>query len=356
MSLPHAVGRFRFLRSAPARFAFAALAWLVLISALHAWRNGERSAGRVVRLGHMPVLSNLACPILEEASKGSDLRYSAIKFSSFSEMGEALRGGTIDAAFIIAPLPLVMRSQGVKVKIVSIGNRHESTLVARKELGIGRGQVRLLAGRTVAVPLRYSGHHVALLRLLRRNQMAQDAVRIVEMQPPDMAAALRNGSLDAYFVGEPFAARSVRAGLATVVEYVEEDWPGFLCNVVAVREDWIRKEPEVVRALVAGIVRANLWARDHRVEAATVASKYWGHEVDLLRYAMDTPPGRMIFDRPVPAWADIRELYAELVLAGLAAPSSTGVAADATDESLASSAPTGGITDDIRSVLVQPGR
>ncbi len=207
---------------------------------------------------------------------GADVRFSALKFSSFAEMGEAFRNHSIDAAFIIAPLPLVLRSQGVPGKIVYIGNRHESTLVSRKELGLARGQFRLLAGRTVAVPLRFSGHALALGRLLRANQMDESAIRVVEMPPPDMAAALQNGSLDAYFVGEPFAARSVKAGLANVVEYVEDGWPGFLCNVMIVHDDLIAREPELVRRLVHGTVRASLWASRNRKQAVAIASLAWG--------------------------------------------------------------------------------
>ncbi|MBK8595970.1 MAG: ABC transporter substrate-binding protein [Holophagales bacterium] len=302
-------------------------------------------------MGHMPVLSNLSCPILEEASQGADVRLSALKFSSFAEMGEAFRNHSIDAAFIIAPLPLVLRSQGVPAKIVYIGNRHESTLVARKELGLARGQFRLLAGRTVAVPLRFSGHALALRRLLRANRMEESAIRIVEMPPPDMAAALQNGSLDAYFVGEPFAARSVKAGLAGVVEYVEDGWPGFLCNVMIVHDDLIAREPELVRRLVHGAVRASLWAGRNRNQAVAIASRAWGQPNDLLSFAMDTPPGRIVFDRGVPKEAEVRELFDEMVRAGLIDAGKAAVVPDVVDGSFARTATGEGLTADVRSVL-----
>ena len=49
-------------------------------------------------------------------------------------MGEALRNDHIQAAFIIAPLSIVLHQQGAGVKLIYIGNRHESTLVYRKDL------------------------------------------------------------------------------------------------------------------------------------------------------------------------------------------------------------------------------
>jgi len=341
----------RLVSSTAVRLGVAAAVWLISIGALHRWRNGEDEGVRIVRMGHMPVLSNLSCPVLDEASRGADVRLSALKFSSFAEMGEAFRNHSIDAAFIIAPLPIVLRSQGVPAKIVYIGNRHESTLVARRELGLARGQFRLLAGRTVAVPLRFSGHALALRRLLRANRMEESAIRIVEMPPPDMAAALQNGSLDAYFVGEPFAARSVKAGLANVVEYVEDGWPGFLCNVMIVHDDLIAREPELVRRLVHGAVRASLWTGRNRKQAVAIASRAWGQPPDLLAYAMDTPPGRIVFDRGVPTEEDVRELFDEMARAGLIDAGKAPVVGDVVDGSFARSATAEGLTADVRSVL-----
>lgn len=338
-------------RRAARRLAAVSLLWLGSISALHYWRNGDPATRRVVRMGHMPVLSNLSCPLLDKASEDADVRFVALKFSSFAELGEAFRNGDIEAAFIIAPLPVVLRSQGLGLRIVYIGNRHESTLVARRELGLGPGQAARLAGRTVAVPLRFSGHTLALRRLLSRHGGDPSAVRVVEMPPPDMPSALQNGSLDAYFVGEPFAARSVQAGFATVVERVEDGWPGFLCNVMIVHETFLQRDPALARALIQGAVRASLWSREHKREAIAVASRAWGQPVELLAYALDTPPDRVVFDQSTPRVNEVRELVDEMVQAGLLEASRAPAASDLVDDRLAASASAEGLTADIRSVL-----
>ncbi len=141
----------KLVKSAGWRVAAVVLAWLVLISWLHFRLNYEHGQRRVIRMGYMPVITNLAAPLLDYASKdGSGLRFEALKFSSFAEMGESLRNGHIQAAFIIAPLSIVLHQQGADVRIMYIGNRHESTLVYRKDL-----QVKTfadLAGKSIAVP------------------------------------------------------------------------------------------------------------------------------------------------------------------------------------------------------------
>ena len=191
------------------RFALGSLVWFVLISGLHWWLNYDHGHQKVVKMGYMPVITNMAAPLLDHASaKKSDVRFKALKFSSFAEMGEALRNDEIQVAFIIAPLSIVLRQQGVDVKVVYIGNRHESTLVTRKDLNIK--DVQGLAGTTVAVPMRFSGHNLSLLRLMEENNMSGE-VNIVELNPPDMASALTTGALDAYYVGEPFAAQTLKS-------------------------------------------------------------------------------------------------------------------------------------------------
>ena len=118
------------------KIGLIALGWLVLISWLHYALNFERDSGQLIRMGYMPVITNLAAPILDYASEGrKGLRFEALKFSSFAEMAEALRNNHIQAAFIIAPLSIVLHQQGAGVKIIYIGNRHESTLGLQERPG-----------------------------------------------------------------------------------------------------------------------------------------------------------------------------------------------------------------------------
>ncbi len=250
-----------------------AVGWLFLISFSHYRLNYEDTDRVVIRMGYMPVVTNLAAPLLDYASKdNSGVRFEALKFSSFAEMGESLRGGTIDVAFIIAPLSIVLHQQGAGVKIVYIGNRHESTLVYRKGLDVN--SFADLANKSIAVPMRYSGHNIAVRQLAEKYGVTGGSLNVVEMNPPDMASALATGSLDAYFVGEPFAAKSVYGGEAKVLYYVEQIWPGFICNLVIVREDFILKHPERVKMLVQGAARSGYWARAHLDEAAKIAVWY----------------------------------------------------------------------------------
>jgi len=281
-------------------------AWLVLVSALHYRLNGERGDRRIIRMGYMPVVTNLSAPILDFVSReGSGVRFKAVKFAAFAEMAEALRNDRIQAAFMIAPLAVVLHQQGEAVRIVYIGNRHESTLVVRRAAGIR--DLPDLSGRTIAVPMRFSGHCLSLLQLMDTLDLDRQ-VNIVEMNPPDMAAAMAVGSLDGYYVGEPFAALSVKNGDAEVLRYVEDLWRGFICNLLLVKQSTIDADPEEVRLLVQGAARAGLWAREHPREAARIASLYWNQPRELVEYALTTPADRIVYDRFIPKAPEIQQI------------------------------------------------
>ena len=288
-----------------------AAAWLLLISALHFWLNIDHGRKKIVSMGYMPVITNMAAPLLDYASKdNSDIYFKALKFSSFAEMAEALRNGEIQAAFMIAPLAIVLHQQGEGVKVVYIGNRHESSLVVRKELKVS--SLEELAGKTIAVPMRYSGHNLSILKLMKEKGIS-GRIDIVELNPPDMASALVSGSLDGYYVGEPFAAQTLMNGSASLLFHVEDVWKSFICNLVIVKQDLIAEQPEIVEMLVHGAVRSGFWAEQHPDQAAEIAARYWSQPVELVQYALDHPPDRVVYDQYLPKEEEMQQ-YADLML------------------------------------------
>lgn len=304
-------------RSYPVRICFFTLSWFVVIAASHFYLNTEHDERPVLKMGYMPVITNLAAPILDAASSNASaaIRFKAVKFASFAEMAEALRSGEINAAFIIAPLSIVLHQQGADVRVVYIGNRHESTLVVRKDL-----QAQSLAdlvGSTIAVPMRYSGHNIALLQMADEAGI-DDQINIVEMNPPDMASALASGSLDAYFVGEPFAAQTLKNGNSRLLFYVEKFRPDFICNLLLVTQRYIDAQPERVQRLVEGAARSGFWAQANISQASQIASSYWGQPIDLVEYALTTPQNRIVFDRFLPDKDELQNMAKAMVEFGLA--------------------------------------
>ena len=292
--------------SKPRLFAIGAVVWLLLVSGLHYWLNFDHGQQKIISMGYMPVITNMAAPLLDYASRDNeDIYFKALKFNSFAEMAEALRNNEIQAAFMIAPLAIVLRQQGEDIKVVYIGNRHESTLVADKELNVR--SLRDLVGKTVAVPMRYSGHNISLLKMMEEQGLSGQ-INIVELNPPDMASALIAGSLDAYYVGEPFAAQTLKLGKASLLYHVEDVWNSFICNLVIVRQSLIDDDPAIVKMFVEAAAKSGIWAEKHPDEAAEIAARYWSQPVDLVKYALSEPPNRVVYDQFVPKEDEMQEI------------------------------------------------
>jgi len=309
------MSRFPLTSSAGFRIGAAAIAWLMLITVLHLSLNREsKSANRVI-MGYMPVVANLAPPLIDYVTKGDGLYFEARKFASFSEMGEAFRSGHIQAAFIIAPLAIRLFEQGVPMKIVYIGNRHESTLVMRA--GERCESPSDLIGKKIAVPIRYSGHLLALKRYMRTHGLNESQVQILEVPPPEMPAALASSEIDGYFVGEPFASKSMETGAGKRFLDVESIWPKFICNLLIVREELIESHPEWVQELVSTAARSGLWAQDHMEETVKIVSSYWGQDPRFVQYVFSNPPGRYRFDLYTPIPEELDEMAREMLREGL---------------------------------------
>ena len=121
------------------------------------------------------------------------------------------------------------------------------------------------------------------------------AIRFVELPPPDMPGALASKAIDAYFIGEPHAARAELDGSGRVLYHAKDIWPRFISCVLVVTERLIAERPAVVRDLVRGIAESGEWAETHRVEAARLVAPYFRQDESLIRYVLTQPPDRVSY-------------------------------------------------------------
>jgi NitT/TauT family transport system substrate-binding protein len=164
--------------------------------------------------------------------------------------------------------------------------------------------------------MRFSGHNLSIRRLIEDNNL-EGKVNVVEMNPPDMAAAMVAGVLDAYYVGEPFAAQTLQSGHSTLVTYVEDVWPKFICNLVLVRNELIKNDEDIVQELVEVAARTGVWAQKNPKEAARIASRYWNQSEEVVYYALTNPKGRIRYNLYEPKEEEIQEMADMMVEYGL---------------------------------------
>jgi NitT/TauT family transport system substrate-binding protein len=152
-------------------------------------------------------------------SRGGNL-FIPKKFQGFPEIKEALIADRMQAGFMVAPMAMALRSQGVPIKIVYLGHRYGSALVVQKD-----GPIRTvpdLVGKTIAIPSRFSDEHLIVLRALAAHGIDKRRVRLVEMPPPDVAGALAVEAIDAFSMGEPFTSQAEMGGFGRVLFHARE--------------------------------------------------------------------------------------------------------------------------------------
>ena len=216
---------------------------------------------------------------------------------------------------MIAPLAMKLREQGVPVKITYLGHRDGSTVIVRSDLPVK--DLRDLRGRTFAIPSKYSNQYLVIRKLMDDQGVSPDEVRFVELPPPDMPGALAAHAIDAYFIGEPHAARAELDGSGRVLYYAKDIWPHFISCVLVVTDRVIAPRPQVVRDLVRGIAESGEWAETHRVEAAAVVAPYFRQDEKLVRYVLTQPPDRVSYRMLTPLDEEMQQIADMGLAAGI---------------------------------------
>lgn len=258
-------------------------------------------------VGYLPVTCHLTCPVLNYASKTNPLvQFESQRFTEFPPIAEAIKAGRLEASFMIVPLAMKLREQGVPVKLVYLGHRDGSTLVVRKDdPARNAGDLK---GKTIALPSLYSNQYLVLRHLLKQHGVSHEEVKFSFLPPPEMPLALANKAIDAYFVGEPHPARAELDGTGRVLAMAKDIWPNFISCGLVVHENLIRNRPELVRELVRGIAGSGAWAETHRKEAAVVAAPYYRQKPELLEYVLTHPTDRVRYVDLAPSTAELQKI------------------------------------------------
>ena len=202
------------------RVVLPGMAWLTSITLLHLWLNTNsldwgslkaQGAETRLRVGFIPVTCHLTCPVnhyITEAMDGAG-RFEPVRFSGWPELKEAFLSGHLEATFILAPLAMTLREQGVPIKIVYLEHRDGTMMMVHTDSAI--------------------------------------------------------------IFGEPFMAQTEIDGYGRVLFMTKDVWPEFISCVLAVNENVIlQRRPEVQR-LVGGIAQSGEWldaTMDHRMQSA----------------------------------------------------------------------------------------
>jgi len=270
--------------------------------------GSNKKALRELTVAFLPVTCHLTCPVTDFASKTTqtNTNFNSRLFSDFPTVVSALEAKQVQAAFMIVPLAMKLREQGVPVKICYLGHRDGSEIVVAKNSRI-RSMLDL-KGKKVAIPSLYSNQNFVIHKLMADYGMKPDDISFVVLPPPDMPTSLAAGAIDGYFVGEPFCAKAELDGTGRVLYFARDIWPNFISCALVVHENLIKENPGVVQDLVRGIAQSGAWAETHRAEAAKLASPYYRQDEKVLYYVLTADPHRVSYVNLTPTDEDLQQI------------------------------------------------
>jgi NitT/TauT family transport system substrate-binding protein len=274
------------------------------------WAPRAAAAANKLVVGGLPVTCNLTLPVAcvaRSKTGGSPFEFEYSKYNGWPEVKESLMTGSIQAAYMLAPLVMDLADKKIPVKIVSLGHRSGAVIMVRTDSPYKK--FRDLAGKRIAVPSRFAVDYLFLRKMLAREGMTPKDIQLVEMAPPDMPAALYAKAVDAYCTGEPFGAAAQRAGYATPLRMTRDEWRNYICCVLTVREELIRENRPLVQDLVNHVLGAGQWLdqqQGNRDKAVAIAAgrKYFNQDPNILRFVMEHPTDRVTY-------GDLRMIRAE---------------------------------------------
>lgn len=233
------------------------------------------------------------------------------KFTGWPELKESMIAGRVKAAYFLAPMAMDLADRGIPVKIVALGHRSGAVIMVKTDSPIK--SMNDLKGKRIAIPSRFAVDNLFVRRLLKKHGMSATDVQLVEMNPPDMPAALYAGAIAAFATGEPFGAVAEMAGYARPLYMTRNEWPNYICCVLTVRQELIQNDRAMVQQLVNYVMSSGAWidaSHSNRLLAAEIAAgrRYFNQKPEVLRYVVTNPPDRVTYGNLRIIQAEFEEL------------------------------------------------
>ncbi|MGB3650461.1 MAG: CmpA/NrtA family ABC transporter substrate-binding protein [Rivularia sp. (in: cyanobacteria)] len=139
-------------------------------------------------------------------------------------------------------------------------------------------------------------------------------INLLPVPSAQTVANMKTGTMDAFSTGDPWPYRIVKDKVGYMAALTADIWKNHPEEYLAIRADWVDKNPKATKAILKGIMEAQQWCDnfDNRQEMANILSQrqYFNVPVDVLlepfmgKYDMGN--GRKIDDRSMAAlyWKD----------------------------------------------------
>ncbi|GAA2630509.1 aliphatic sulfonate ABC transporter substrate-binding protein [Streptomyces axinellae] len=231
-----------------------------------------------VKVGYFPNVTH-ATPLVGLRSGGpiakelGGTKIATQVFNAGPSAIEALNAKAVDMTWV-GPSPSIngyAKSHGKNLRIISGATSGGASLVVDPKKVKSLSDLK---GKKIATPQLGNTQDVALLNYLKSKGIKVDpetgkgATSVLRQDNKEIPTTFQQGGIDGAWVPEPTAANLVSKG-GRVLLNEKKLWPGgkFVTTNLVVRQDFLKKHPAAVEAVLRGSVKTNAWIHKHPDEA-----------------------------------------------------------------------------------------
>jgi NitT/TauT family transport system substrate-binding protein len=133
--------------------------------------------------------------------------------------------------------------------------------------------VDTLKGKRVGIA-RGTGSDIYWFQFLKGQNLKESEFKVVELEAPEMIAAMDRGDIDSYSAWEPWVTRGVLGLRGKAHVLVESDDSFAPRNMVYMNKDWIEKNPDAAKRFITALLETNEYILNNRDKAAAATSEF----------------------------------------------------------------------------------
>lgn len=239
---------------------------------------------QTVRIGTFSTAIDYA-PMVVAKSKGwlqeelgPNIKLEWTTFQTLPAINESFASGKVDVVFEAEVPAIVGRAAGIDVKIVEDGATLREGIIV--PINSPAQSFRDLKGKRVAV-LAGTAMHYGFLNILKGVGLDKNSVQIVNMIPPDAAAAFSSGQVDAWAVWPPWPEQQVVDKRARFLPGGEAE----IQSVVVMRGKFVQDQRELAQKVLKAISKAKQWLAANQEEGISLVAKELNLPPEVVRLA-----------------------------------------------------------------------
>ena len=275
-------------------------------------KRSRKSASGKVRLNvaHIQITDHLILGVLKHLIETKEIAPQHFELETqclpgWNPVQQALEKGTVDAAFILAPIAMDLFNFGVPIKLTLLAHKGGSIFVRNTQGEYRQPYQDFFRNKSFLIPHKMSVHHMLAHMFfseigLKADMQADDDPDVgfevvAPIKMPEYLAG--NPNACGFMVAEPIGTKAIAADIAKLQLLSSEMWENHPCCVVAMRDDFIEPYSDAVYEFTDFLVQCGKFIEQKPEMAAEIAVKFLdpnkklGLKVPILKNVLSEAKG-----------------------------------------------------------------